>query len=614
MPSSRRRPYRGRPEGEDQPRRGSSRRRGSERRGISSRERHELFSEPPEHENGDDLDSIGLHEGGRRRSGRGAVSEQGSRRDSERETASGAGRSKREKRAWARRKVRKLIPLGVLLGLILLGVVGFMIPGWIRGSHLDRLESSVPFTREHAAHNLGGSSSALGELSTKLETGKFEGSAGAAALALSRCGEAGIEKLTTAAASKSAEARAAAAFGLGLTRSPAAVPALTKLVAGDGENAVRIEAARALGLIKSPDSVAALVGQAEAQKEVRSVALESVLGAACKEAKDQLAAGLGSPTAEMREKCALALMTLDESYWPADAELRKLLESKKAAVRAGAMDFLALKGGGLFEEMVPKALADESEVVRAAAAGAAGMRRWTKAAEKLEKMILDDAEKLPVKLAAAEALGRIHRLESAAPLARCLVEAKQHESVRLAAAEALIVVGIRHKFRRQVGKYGEEERASHLAAAIEKPDIRWGALEVLVEGCGSFGEKVGPQAFKAMKNLAGRRLGAKPDIWQGWMARKKEDAAVLGHISHLVEKAYKLGKQHPKARPLVVEAMELSKELAKKAEPQDQDYFKGLFEDLCRKVGLDPEKEIKKEPPKKEDEKEETKAEEAKPD
>ncbi len=603
MPSSRRRPHRGGPEEDPQPRRSSSRRRGSERRGISSQERHDLFSEPPEHESGDDLDSIGLHDGGRRPSSRRAVSERGSRRGSQRESSSSGARSKREKQNWARRKVRKLLPLGVLLGIILLGGIAFMIPGWISGSRLDKLESSVPFTREQAAHDLGRSGSALDELQAKVENGKFDGSAGAAALALSRCGEAGIKRLEAAAASKGPEARAAAAFGLGLTGHPSAVPTLAKLLAGDDESSVRIEAARALGQIKSPDSVAALVAQAEAQSEVRGPVLAAVLGAACKEAKDQLAAGLGAPTGEMREACSLALLTLDPGYWPDDAELRKLFESKKAAVRTGAVQFLELKGGGLFDEMIPKALADEAETVRAAAAAAAGACGWKQAAGALEKMLLDEAEKLAVKLAAAAALGKIHRLESAEPLARCLVDAKQHESVRLAAAEALIAVARRHKFKRETGKFDGE--ASHLAAAIAKPDIRWEALKVLTAGCDSFGAKAGPKAFEAMKRLAGRKLAAKPEIWKAWMTRKQEDAEVLGHISHLVEKAYKLGTKHPKSWPTMKEALDLSKELYKKAEPQDQDYFKGLFEDLCAKTRLDPKEEIKKGPTEKEPEKKE---------
>jgi HEAT repeat protein len=632
VPSSRRRPYRKQPEDEAQSRRPSSRRRGTERRGVSSRERHELFSDPPEHADAEELDNIGIEGSrGRRKTSRRAssertgrrVSERGSRRGSQRDDGAGPGRSKREKRDWARRKVRKLVPVGVLAGLVVLGLIATQIPGWIRGAHLDKLSSSNPYIRESAVVNLSEDDAALDGLLAAVQNRKFDeaGGAAATALGLHHNRDGALQRLKTAAASEKPDARASAAYGLGLTRNPEAVEALAKMLAGDEQKAVRVQAAHALGMIKSPKSVEALISQAQSESDVRDASLRALLTAACPEALDQLIKGLGSPTPEMRDACRGALLATGAHVSAAD--LKKLLAADSAAVRAGAVGFLALgTDNKLFEEMVPKALGDTSEPVRVAAAEAVGLRRWKKGREPLEKILLAETEAPEVKIAAARALGRIHQLESVGPLSKVLANPQQMEAVRLAAAGALKqVANKRHNpFRRPVGSFEEGERASHLGVAMKKPDPRWEALQALVAGCGSFkGEKLEQEGFDAMRALCGRKLARKPDVWQAWMANKTEDAKVLGHISSLVEEAYEIKKSKDtasqnKAYDKVTQAMKLSKALLKKSDDDDRGYFRGLFDDLCRKIGLDPKKEVEKpdagEPKKEEPKKEEGKKEE----
>ncbi len=602
MPSSRRRPYRKPPEGEDQPRRTSSRRSGSERRGVSSRERQELFSDPPEHAEGEQLDNIGLPEERRRpTSSRRRGSERTNRRASERESASSsAGRSKREKQDWAKRKVKKLLPLGILLGVIILVLIGLQIPGWIRGSFMSELSSSNAQTRESAALNLA-DPAAAGGLQAKLESTKFEEAGGAAAVALAKIdaqrSDAGLEALVAATGSEKIETRLAAAYGLGLYGLPAAVEPLAKLVKTDEKKLVRVQAARSLGMIRSPESISALISQSESQKEVRDAAVTALLTAACPEARDQLVQGLGSASSQMREACRRALIATDQDQQVSQADIKKLLESETPEVRAGAVSFLALSGkSDVFTAAVTKALEDKSEIVRASAANAAGLRRFKPALGTLEKMVKEE-ENAEVRTAAARALGQFRKISSVAPLAECLADGSAPEVVRLAAADALAAVcnPKANPFRRQVGGFEEGERASHLSVAIKSPDTRWKALEVLVAGCPGFKSKeLKSKGYAAMKALCGRRLGEKPEIWKTWLDKKQTDAATLGHISALVEEAYKLKKQRQETAAFdkMAAAMRLSKALLKKADDDDRDYFQGLFGDLCSKIGKDPKKEI----------------------
>ncbi len=594
MPSSRRRPFRSQEE-QPPPRRGTSRRRKSERRGVSSRERNELFSDPPEHQSSDELDSIGLREGGRRKSSRRAVSERGSRRGSRRDS-SAPGRSKRERREWARQKVRKLVPAGILLGIVVLAGVACMIPGWVRGSFLNKLGSARPFVRESAAENLVGS--ALDSLAAKVRSGKFEGAGGAAAMALAKSGPAGVERLASAATEPQAEARMCAAYGLGLSGDPAAVPVLAKMLAADTEKPVRIESARALGMIRAPAAVAALVEQAEAESEIRAAVQAAVLTAACPEARDQLIAGLGAPTEEMRSACAMSLIATGRDVTVTTEEIKKLHASATPAVRAGAVGLLALMKSGPFEEIVPKALADSDQLVRAAAADAAGLRRWAGAAETLEKMIVSAEEKPSVRISAARALGRIGRLGSVVPLAQCAADVNGIESVRIAAAEALAAVAARHKFEKLTAKGEYNDYATHIKLAARATDVRWEALKVLVAGCESFkGEALTAKGFEAMRALAGRKLAPKAEVWKTWMENKLDEARTLGEIAHLVEQAYKMGKNNPKSYTLVEQAMRKAKGLRKRAEQDDVSFYGTLFANLCEMLGLDPKKEIGKEDP-----------------
>ncbi len=610
MPSSRRRPFRQTPEDENPPRRTGSRRRKSERRGVGARERQELFSDPPEHAEGDDLDGIGLSEGGRRptsrrrRSGPERISRRGSERDS---GSSSTGRSKREKQALAKQKVRKLIPAGVLLVLIILGIVAWQIPGWIRGGFMDELSSADAYVRENAVFNLSDPASASG-LQVRLQGGKFSESGGAAAVALARINprrsSAGLEALTAAAGSNDPEVRLSAAHGLGLCGQPRGVEALAKLLKEDDKKIVRVQAARSLGMIKTPESVAALISQAESQKEVRTAAQAALLTAACPAARDELVKGLGASSSEMRAACRRALIASDQDREVSATDITRLLASEEESVRAGAISFLALSGDDkLFGSAVEKALTDKSEMVRAAAAEAIGLRGRTSLAGKLEKLVTNAEEKAEVKAAAARALGGMRKLDSVPALAGLLADGNQEEVARQAAADALLVIcSAKHNsFMRQVGTYEEDERASHLAVALEKPDMRWKVLEELVAACPSFKSKeLSSKGFAAMKALCGRKLAEKSEVWKTWMDNKLADARVLGQISKLVEEAYEIKKKKDtdsqnRAFAAVEKAMKLAKVLRKKADEDDTKYFQGLFGDLCRKIGRDPKKEMLKE-------------------
>lgn len=601
MPSSRRRPFRKSPEGEDPPRRPSSRRSGSERRGVSSRERSELFSDPPEHADGEELDSIGLSEGRRRRGSSRRRSERTGRRGSEREAGAGVARSKREKQNWARRKVKKLVPLGILLGVIILVLVCLQIPGWIRSGFMNELASADIYTRENAALNLSEPAAAPG-LQARLENDKFEEAGGAAAVALAgidpRRSDAGLDALAAACASNKVETRLAAAHGLGLYGQPAAVEALAKLLKGDEDKVVRVQAARSLGMIRSPKSVEALISQADAQKEVRDAAVVALLTAACPEARDQLVQGLGSGSRQMREACRRALIATEQDKQVSEADVRKLLTSAKPEVRAGAIGFMALSGkGDAFAQAVKTALDDKSETVRTAAVEAAGLRRFKPALGKLERMVVEEKDS-GVRAAVARALGLLQKLSSVVPLAKVLADGSAPETVRLAAADALVAVcnPKANPFRRPVGQFEEGERAAHLSVAIKEPDLRWKAVEVLVAGCPGFkSDELKTRGYAAMKAVCGRKLGPKPEIWQAWYQKKMADARVLGRISALVEEAYQLKKQKQEtpAYNKMEAAMRLSKALLKKADPADLKYFQGLFGDLCGKIGKKPKDEIK---------------------
>jgi HEAT repeat protein len=525
-----------------------------------------------------------------------AVTERYTRRGSEREAPASSKRSKRERQEWARQKIRKMIPIAVLLGVAAVGGVGLMVPGWIRKARLNELHNGDAFARERAAVNLA-AGGALGDLLAKVKAGKFEEAGGAAAMALARSGPPGVEQLAVAAGAEALEARLSAAYGLGLSRSPAAVEPLAKLLVNDKEKAVRLEAARALGMIRAPAAVKALVAQAQAESEVRAVVCESLLSAATGGARGELVAGLGASTEEMRRACALALMAVEASLTAED--VKRLAGSEIASARAGAVGLLSMMPDGPFDEIIPKALEDESELVRSAAADAVGMRRWEKAAPLLEKLVLAEEEKAQVKASACRALGRLGKLSSAMPLAKCLADAYQMEAARVAAAQALVAVGRRHKFERLTAKGEFNDHPTHLKLALKSPDVRWEVLKVLAEGCASFkGEKMTEAGFQAMGAMAGRKLAPKADVWQAWMTKKLEEGKALGEIYYLVDAAYKLGKNNDQARPLVEKALDLARGLRLKSEPDDEAFFGGLFADICAMLGLDPKKAMgKTEPP-----------------
>lgn len=589
MPSSRRRPGSpldsfGRPP--------SSRRPGSSR-GVTRRERHDLISDPPEHQSSDSLDSIGLESSGR------LAARRTSRRGSER-TSGGTARSKRQRAEWARAKVRKLTPLLALIGLVFAGVLAALVPGVVRKKRIGRLYSSDPLVRETAAIQLGVKSSGLNSLTAAMETAPFDGAGGAAALAMSMMGEAGSARLQKLAESSAPAARQAAAFGLGLTRRPGAVEPLAKLLADD-EAPVRVEAAKALGMIRAPGAVKALVAAAECPIDARDAVLLGVLTAACPEAQAELVQGLSASTPAMRQAAGQALISL--GLVPSDSEIKALVESKDSAVRAGGLEFLGLTGGPLFEPSVTEALGDKSAAVRKSAVRSIALRAWDQGAGKLEAMLAGD-EPADVKLAAAEALGRIARLESAQPLAKAVVSADLGAEVRAAAAAALAAIGARFpgyilKQKLEANKI-TGDLLTHLELAAARPDPRWAALETLVGGCEAFDERLAPAAFAAMNALARCKLAPKAEVWQRWMARKIEEGKTLGRIAYtyaqgaaLYEEGKTAGDREKKNRAvaMIEETQEAARELRDRAEPEDKDFFRQLYGLLCGRTNAKPKPE-----------------------
>jgi hypothetical protein len=343
--------------------------------------------------------------------------------------------------------------------------------------------------------------------------------------------------------------------------------------------------------------VAALTAQGGAEDDIRLAAVASVLTAACPEAREQLVAGLGAASEEMRIACRQALLASGSDANVGKDELLKLSASEKPAVRAGAVRLSALLRGGPFAEILPKALADQSEVVRTAAAEAAELRGATSACEALEKAVAAPEENLQFRVAAARALGSLGRLESLPALAACLATAGGPDEARAAAADALAAIGRKHKFWRLTAKGEFNDSLTHLKLYLRTPDPRWSALATVIGGCDSFKGESATRGFAALQVLAGRKLAPKPEVWKAWMGRKLEEGRALGEISHLFEEAYKAGTKNADARPKAEAAMRLAKGLRKKAEEEDRAFYQALFEDLCRTLGVDHKKEILKEDP-----------------
>jgi len=591
LPSSRQRPV----PGDGPPRRPSSRRPGPPARGVRGPEREELVSEPPEYQSSDKLDTIGLE------TDRGAAgvgrSPSGRRISSRRLEEEGLSASQRKKQEWAQARVRMLKPAA--WGLAAAAVIGVAcyVPVLIRNDRLSRLGHANPLVREDAAINLGELQSGLDQLAARVEAAQeFEKVGGAAALGLAFAKDPGFNRLKILTTSTNPVARRAAAFGLGLTGRPEAVAPLVERLA-DPEGLVKIQAAKALGLIRSAAAVKALLEQAQALSEVREAAADSLRTIACTDRPGQLAGlaeiraelvkGLRAPTPQMRQAAGRTLIMLDQV--PAEAELLESIESKDPAVKAGAIEFLGLIGGPIFDLTIPKALADKAAEVRAAGAAAAGLRRWAQGADALEKMAVSAEEPVEVRAAAAEALGLIGRLESVGPLAKAVVmaETKVAEPARLAAARALSAVGERNPTKsfsvsRKVDPTEANDLLTHLKLAARTPDPRWPALETLVAGCDNFGEAVGPEAFKAMNDLARRSLAAKPEVWKAWMTKKQEEAKALGQASYLYETGYPArNKRDKEARnegfKLCCQARQIVEALRARCDPDDKEFFDAIF-------------------------------------
>jgi HEAT repeat protein len=563
---------------------------------VSPGERHALFSEPPEHQPGDELDSIGLQQEPRRKDSRRVADRLGvrstsrkselpaaaGRHSSRRDEPGGGARSQRERRKLAARKLKKLLPAAVLAGLVLLAVIGLMIPGWITGVLAARMDSASAPERAAAAHALATSGRGLDQMLGRLQTGKPDGSAGAAAVALAKSGAGGLDRLRKAVESARPETRAAAAWGLGLTRNPEAVEPLARLLAGDTEKTVKIQAARALGMIQAPGAVAALVGQAEAEMDVRVAAVDAVLTAACTAARDQLVAGLGASDGDMRSACARALMATEQEELISEADIRKLFASERAEVRAGVLRLLQYRQGGLFAELVPAALADRSELVQEVAADAAALRGQASALEPVEKLAADPAAKPKAAAAAARALAVMGRRSSALILAKAITDGNRMAEVRLAAAESLAALGKRLGFVRLTAPGEFNDEGTHLKLSMRDPDPRWEALGLLCDACDSLGEtRLTEAAFEAMRQLSGRKLAPKAELWKPWMEKKRTEAVELGRASFCMEKAAELGKNaRTEAAKHQDEAREIIDRLLAGADEDDREFFASLRKTL----------------------------------
>ena len=592
MPSSRMRPQPG-PGGQKRP---SSRRPAIAPRGVSGREREDLLAEPPEYQSSEKLDTIGLEHG----SGRPGSSRKFTGSSSRRESESLGTQSRRAKQEWMRSKLRLVKP--VLLGIAVLIAIGIAcyIPLSARNKMLAQLHHGEPYVRENAAINLGERHSGLDQLYAKVQGGApdgFEGPAGAAALGLAWAGEDGFSRLKALAGSQNPVARRSAAYGLGLTGRPDTVELLVTLLA-DQDGAVKLQAAKALGRIRAAGASKALLAQADSEMSIREAAIAGLLTSACADARPELIKGLTAPTAEMRQAAGRALILIDQI--PSDTELKDLVGSKDPSVKAGAIEFLGLIGGAVFDEIIPQCLEDKAPEVRRAAAAAAGLRRWDKGTASLEKLVAAKEANAEVRQAAAEALGQIGKLESVVPLAKAVVDIGLTEKARIAAAKALITIGNAWPVETMHAKGEVNDYLTHLKLAAKSPDVRWAALEILAGGCDSFAGDLADPAFNAMGALARRDRAKKADVWKDWMAKKLDEAKALGQASYIFDRGYALGKRGQNFWNQAIETMrpayKIVKELREKCEPDDKEFYETLIRDMRQTYNEDEPKPKSKAP------------------
>ncbi|HOX08812.1 MAG TPA: HEAT repeat domain-containing protein [Planctomycetota bacterium] len=597
MPSSRRKPE----PGAQPPKRPSSRRPGAATRGVGGHEREELLSEPPEYQSGERLDTIGLETNQAP-----APRTASGRRLSDRHKQEPSSASRREKQEWAQAKVKHIKTAALVA--VGLGVLGFLayVPVMVRNDRISQLYDKNPAVRLQAAVNTGELGSGLDKAADIVrrcqKAEDLDGAGGAAALALAKAGAEGLSRLTALAEDQNPWARLCATYGLGLTGRPEAAVPLAKRLA-DSEGLVKVRAAVALGSIRSVESVKALVTQAQAAADVRDAAVASIYAIACAgspteiagraEMRPELVKGLGAPAPQMRQACGRTLIMLNEV--PSDAELLERVASENPAIKAAAVEFLGLVGGSLFDVTIPKALADKAAEVRAAAASAAGLRRWAGGAEALGRLAASADEPVEVRAAAAEALGLIGRLEDAPALAKCLTLDASERSVpaRLNAARALAVIGranppVKLTAPKEANEYNDF--FTHLKLSAGRVDPRWAALEILIAGCDSFGEKVGPEAFEAIGLLARRTRAAKPEMWKPWMVKKQEEAKALSRLSQLFEEAHAECLKNKKAMtPDAIakfkECSQILAELSSGCEEDDKWFYTELKGDFARTVG-----------------------------
>jgi DNA-binding ferritin-like protein (Dps family) len=142
---------------------------------------------------------------------------------------------------------------------------------------------------------------------------------------------------------------------------------------------------------------------------------------------------------------------------------------------------------------------------------------------------------------------------------------------------------------------------THLKLAAKNPDVRWAALEILAGGCDSFAGNLADPAFDAMGALAQRSTRAKKaDVWKAWMAKKLDEAKVLGQASYLFDQGYAIGQKGQKfwnqAIEVIRPAYKMALELRDKCEPDDKDFYDVLIRDMKQTYNEDAPKPKSKAP------------------
>lgn len=223
------------------------------------------------------------------------------------------------------------------------------------------------------------------------------------AVALSQIGKAAIEPLIQALRASEVEARANAAFALGLVHDERVVEPLVAALS-DGDFHVRKKAAWSLGLSGDSRSVGPLAAALkDSEWEVRSNAAWSLGLKGDSSSVEPLIGALSDQKAQVQSMAAWSLGLKGDSR--AVEPLAAALQSPDEHVRSQAAWALGLKGDGRAVDALIAALKDTSRDVRSQAAWALGLKGDQRAAQPLADAMKD--EDAHVRKQASWALGMI---------------------------------------------------------------------------------------------------------------------------------------------------------------------------------------------------------------